>query len=105
MKPIVKFAIADGFIARDIYLQNGGWDLEKQCLKEPNILQMCSPMPPTHFKPVIKKDDVNERDFACPCFYGTIRSESSFICTLYLKTGEFQKEKWVNYNTALTLTN
>lgn len=105
MKPITKFSIDEGFIAREMHLQNGGWDLEKQCLKEPNILQMSYPMPPIHFKPVIKKTDVNELNFVCPCYYGVHRSEETFICSLILKTGDFKKEKWINYNTAITLTN
>ncbi|XP_055639411.1 dynein axonemal heavy chain 2-like isoform X2 [Toxorhynchites rutilus septentrionalis] len=104
MKPMVRLPITKGFIGRGIYLENAGWDLEKQCLRQAQILEIHCPMPPIAFKPM-KRNEVDEEDnYFCPCYYSVCRSEEALIFGVSLNTGDDEKETWIKFGTALLLT-
>ncbi|XP_065079030.1 dynein axonemal heavy chain 2-like [Ochlerotatus camptorhynchus] len=102
-KPMLHMAPAEGFIARGLYLYNGGWNLQDQCLKLPQILKIANPMPPILFKPTRKKDSNDKSSFSCPCFYNCQKSDDSFIMTIELNSGDIERETCIKMNTCLLL--
>ncbi|XP_058817897.1 dynein axonemal heavy chain 2-like [Topomyia yanbarensis] len=106
LKPLVRLQITEGFVARGLHLENASWNLEKQCLRQPKILEMQCPMPPIAFKPARQNNVThNQRTYQCPCFYNNRRQEQDFVMAIQLNCGDFGNETWEKYYTALLLTN
>ncbi|XP_055542595.1 dynein axonemal heavy chain 2-like [Wyeomyia smithii] len=105
MKPLVQIPIAEGFIARGVFLENAGWNMEKQCFRQPRILEMVCPMPPMSFKP-IASGAVRQRrasTYVCPCYYDKHRKDEDFVISVPLNCGEMDEDTWIKYYTVLLL--
>jgi dynein heavy chain len=76
-----------------LYLEGAKWDDEKQCLKEPDVMELTCMMPLLHFKPIQKRAKPPSNVYVCPAYYyptrqGTI-SKDSFMLNIDLKCGEY----------------
>ncbi|XP_053692426.1 dynein axonemal heavy chain 2-like [Sabethes cyaneus] len=105
MKPLVQISITEGFTLRGVHLENASWNLEKQCLRRPRILEMVCPMPPIAVKPV-QRGAARRRStatYVCPCFYDKHRREEDFVMAVPLNCGETDEGTWIKYYTVLLL--
>ena len=50
------------------------WDKKNNCLKEPKPMELITPLPPIHFKPVESKKKATKGMYTCPLYYYPIRS-------------------------------
>ncbi|KAI9197259.1 dynein heavy chain and region D6 of dynein motor-domain-containing protein [Polychytrium aggregatum] len=94
----------DGIYVRNLYLEGASWDKKANCLKEPRPMELITPLPPIHFRPVEAKKKVSKGVYVCPLYYYPIRSGSrerpSFIIALELKTGAHESDFYVKRGTA-----
>jgi len=99
--------VKEGAFITGLYLEGAKWNLEKQCLMEPEVMELINLMPVIHFKPIpIRKQPPGI--YVCPCYYYPIRQggigRDSFMMLIDLKTGEQQPEYWVKRGTALLMS-
>lgn len=65
--------LRDGAFVTGLYLEGAKWNLEKQCLMEPEVMELFSYMPVLHFKPIPKRQKALPGVYLCPCYYYPIR--------------------------------
>jgi len=99
----------DGVYIREMYLEGAGWDRERKCLCEPNMMELIVQMPVVHFKPAERKRKANSKNvYECPLYMYPVRTGSrerpSFIAMIELDTGGVEAEHWVKRGTALLLS-
>ena len=99
----------DGAYIMGLYLEGAKWNFEKECLDQPETMELQSPMPIIHFKPITKRPGrAAAKMFDCPCYYYPIRQgtidRESFMFRVDLKTGDYPKEFWVKRGTALLMS-
>ena len=51
----IQAAPKEGAMIKNMILEGGRWDINNQCLTEPEPMALFAPMPITHFKPIAKK--------------------------------------------------
>ena len=82
----------DGAYITGLYLEGGKWNFDKQCLNEPEVMELQVPMPVLHFKPISKRSKPPQNVYECPCYYYPIREgtidKDSFMLKIDLKTGD-----------------
>lgn len=98
----------DGAYITGLYLEGAKWNFEKQCLMEPEVMELQVLMPVLHFKPISKRSKPPQNVYECPCYYyptreGTI-DKDSFMLKIDLKTGEQVPEFWIKRGTALLMS-
>jgi dynein heavy chain len=100
----------DGVYVRDLYLEGAGWDREKKCLCEPNMMELIVKMPVMHFKPTERrhKTDPSYATYQAPLYMysrrtGT-RERPSFVTMVELDSGGVDPTHWVKRGTALLLS-
>ncbi|CEG01942.1 Dynein heavy chain [Ostreococcus tauri] len=106
----VDSAPDDGVFVSELYLEGAGWDCEKKCLREPNMMELIVKMPVLHFKPTERKRKSSARAnvFECPLYMYPVRTGTrerpSFITMVELDAGDAGSEHWVKRGTALLLS-
>jgi dynein heavy chain len=82
----------EGAYITGLYLEGAKWNFDKQCLMEPDIMELQVLMPVLHFKPKEKKAKAALNVYECPCYYYPIREgtidKDSFMLKIDLKTGD-----------------
>lgn len=75
---------------------------------EPDVMELVSPMPVLHFKPIQKRTKPPQNMYQCPCYYYPTRqgsvSKDSFMLIVDLKAGEYSAEFWVKRGAALLMS-
>ena len=98
----------EGAYISGLFLEGAKWNLEGQCLCEPEPMELSWPMPTIHFKPVKDKKKTKANVYSSPCYYYPIREGNrerpSFMFYVDLKSGEFGPEFWIKRGTALLLS-
>lgn len=98
----------DGAYVTGLILEGANWNSEKNCLVEPEVMQLYVKMPVLHFKPIQKRTRALQGVYKCPVYYYPIRSGSvdrdSFIQYIDLKVGDQIESFWVKRGTALLLS-
>jgi len=97
----------EGSFVYGMFLEGARWDTDEGCLAEPLPMELYSPMPVIHFKPVENKKKATKGIYACPVYLYPIRSGSrerpSFVITCELKSGTFSSDYWVKRGVAILL--
>merc|ERR1712196_302756 len=98
----------EGSYLYGLSLEGARWDMDEGCLAEPLPMELYSPMPVIHFKPVETKKKGSKGIYLCPVYLYPIRSGSrerpSFVITCDLKSGSaYSAEFWVKRGVALLL--
>lgn len=104
----ISEVVKEGAFITGLYLEGAKWNLEKQCLMEPEVMELISLMPVIHFKPIPYRAKRPPGYYVCPCYYYPIRqgkiARDSFMLLIELKTGECSPEFWVKRGTALLMS-
>ena len=70
---------------------NFRWDINNQCLCEPEPMALFAPMPIVHFKPLAKKKGAADGVYQCPLYMYPVRTGSrerpSFITWVEVHSG------------------
>lgn len=92
-----------GVYVRGMYLEGAGWLRKGQCLTEPFPMELVSPMPVIHFKPVEQLKKKTRGIYSCPAYYFPQRS-GSYVIAVDLKSGNEKADHWIKRGTALLLS-
>ncbi|XP_060528447.1 dynein axonemal heavy chain 2 isoform X3 [Cylas formicarius] len=97
-----------GVYVRGTYLEGAGWDRKNGVLIEPQPMQLVSPMPLIHFKPVEQAKKRTKGLYLCPCYYFPIRTGSdnrpAYVVAVDLRCGAEGVDFWIKRGTALLLS-
>ena len=70
-------------------------------------MELVTPMPAIHFKPVESKKKAQKGMYNCPCYYYTNRAggmgKPSFVIAIDVKSGAHQADYWIKRGTAFVL--
>ncbi|KAG4103981.1 dynein heavy chain and region D6 of dynein motor-domain-containing protein [Neocallimastix lanati (nom. inval.)] len=98
----------DGAYIKNIFLEGASWDKKNNCLTEPIPMELLTPMPPIHFKPIESKKKQSKGNYTCPIYYYSIRTGTrerpSFVIAMELKSGNHDSDFWVKRGTAALLS-
>ena len=98
----------DGIYVKGLYLEGARWDFNSNLLAEPYPMELTSPMPIIHFKPVERKRKALNNMYKCPLYTCPIRSvsseRSSFVVAVDLMCGSESEEHWIKRAVALLLS-
>eukprot|EP00744_Colponema_vietnamica_P000902 GILI01001554.1.p1 GENE.GILI01001554.1~~GILI01001554.1.p1 ORF type:complete len:2075 (+),score=684.51 GILI01001554.1:415-6225(+) len=98
----------EGAYIKGLFIEGARWNFDNSCLSEPNLMELFSPMPIIHFKPVDNKKKSAKGCYACPLYMYPIRTGTrerpSYMITVDLKSGNYDPEFWVRRGTALLLS-
>merc|ERR1712096_343587 len=85
--------------ALHLILEGAKWNNDKNCLMEPDVMELYVKMPVMHFKPISKRSRALQNNYPCPLYYYPIRAgtvdRDSFIMKVDLKSGEYSESFWV----------
>jgi len=98
----------EGAYIKNIFLEGASWDKKNNCLTEPIPMELLTPMPPIHFKPIESKKKQAKGNYTCPLYYYSIRTGTrerpSFVIAMELKSGSHDSDFWVKRGTAALLS-
>ena len=98
----------DGAYIKGLFLEGGKWNHDKQCLMEPEVMELACLMPVLHFKPILKRVKALVGVYECPSYYypkrGAQGSRDSFMMRIDLKIGEMPAEFWIKRGTAILMS-
>jgi len=104
----ISEVVKDGAFITGLYLEGAKWNIEKQCLMEPEVMELICFMPVIHFKPIPKRLKPPAGIYECPCYYYPKRQggvgRDSYMLRIDLKTGDQPSEFWVKRGTALLMS-
>lgn len=109
-KPVsdITEVVKDGAFITGLSLEGAKWNADKQCLMEPDVMELSCPMPVLHFKPIPKRTKALQNIYECPCYYYPIRqgvgARDSWMLRIDLKSGDQASEFWVKRGTALVMS-
>jgi dynein heavy chain len=66
----------EGVYVRGLFVEGAGWDKKNNCLRDSKPLELITPLPPVHFKPVESRRKTGKGLYTCPLYYYPIRSGS-----------------------------
>ncbi|XP_026846886.1 dynein heavy chain 2, axonemal [Drosophila persimilis] len=92
-----------GVYIRNLFLEGAGWLRKNQCLQDPLPMELISPLPVIHFKPVENLKKRSRGIYQCPAYYYPIRS-GSFVIAVDLKSGSETADHWIKRSTAILLS-
>ena len=96
----------EGAYVHGLILEGARWDAENKCLTEPMPMELFSPLPMVHFKPVERKKQTKSM-YTCPLYLYPIRTGTrerpSYMIALELRSGEKPPTFWVKRGTAALL--
>lgn len=93
-KPLAEFMDGpkDGAFIYGLFLEGSKWDEEKQCLTEPEVMELNVTMPVIWFRPISKRTKPPQNVYECPVYYYPIRkgtvARDSYMMKVDLKLGE-----------------
>lgn len=97
----------EGTYVHGMFLEGARWDFSASCLIDANPMQLNSPMPIVHFKPVEGKKR-SKGMYVCPLYMYPIRTGTrerpSFMTEVDLKSGSRDSTFWTKRGTALLLS-
>ena len=97
----------EGTYVHGMFLEGARWDLDSACLTDANPMQLNSPMPIVHFKPIEGKKR-SKGMYVCPLYLYPIRTGTrerpSFMTEVDLKSGNKDSTFWTKRGTALLLS-
>jgi dynein heavy chain len=103
----ITAAAKEGSYCYGLFLEGARWNSDDGCLSEPLPMELFSPMPVIHFKPVENKKKSPKGVYSCPVYLYPFRSGSrerpSYVITCELKSGPFSSEFWIRRGVALLL--
>jgi len=103
----IQAAPKEGAMIKNMILEGGRWDINNQCLTEPEPMALFAPMPITHFKPIAKKKGTADGVYQCPLYMYPVRTGTrerpSFITWVEVKSGTKDHAFWTRRGTALLL--
>ena len=98
----------EGAYVKGIYLEGARWDGDHGFLQEPAPMELFSPMPLIHFRPVDSKKKSGKGTYTCPLYMYPVRTGTrerpSFMIAVDLKGGAYPPEFWCKRGTALLLS-
>jgi dynein heavy chain len=103
---------ADGAFISGMFLEGAGWDDTTTSLREPAPMELDTPMPVVHFRPVELKRKI-ARDpatvYQCPCYLWPVRDNSnrekpSYMLTMEVPSGKEKPDYWTLRGTAVILS-
>lgn len=104
----ISEVVKEGAFITGLYLEGAKWNIEKQCLMEPEVMELTCMMPVIHFKPIPRRPRAPPGVYVCPTYYYPIRQggigRDSFMLNIDLKTGDQVPEFWVKRGTALLMS-
>ncbi|KAL9923028.1 dynein heavy chain 2, axonemal kl-2 [Glossina fuscipes fuscipes] len=92
-----------GVYVRSLYLEGAGWLRKGQCLCDPSPMELVTPMPVIHFRPVEQLKKRARGVYACPSYYYPQRA-GSYVIAVDLKAGTEKADYWIKRGTALLLS-
>ncbi|KAI9004259.1 dynein heavy chain and region D6 of dynein motor-domain-containing protein [Gaertneriomyces semiglobifer] len=100
----IQLGPKEGVYIKGLYLEGASWDRKSNCLSEPKPMELITPLPPVHFKPVEARKKGTKGMYICPLYYYPIRAGTrerpSFIIGMELKTGNHDHDFYVKRGTA-----
>jgi len=104
----IQSAPKDGAYIRGLFLENARWNSSDGCLAEPLPMELFSPLPIIHFKPVEARKKGSKGVYSCPLYMYPVRTGTrerpSFMINVDLKSGAHDADFWVKRGTALLLS-
>lgn len=98
----------EGAYIKSMILEGAKWDTNSSALADADTMQLYSPMPIVHFKPVAKKKTSTDGIYLCPLYLYPVRTGTrerpSFMIWVELKSGQFDGALWTKRGTALLLS-
>mmetsp|Transcript_6953 Transcript_6953/g.8584 ORF Transcript_6953/g.8584 Transcript_6953/m.8584 type:complete len:2263 (-) Transcript_6953:99-6887(-) len=98
----------EGVYVMGMQLEGAKWDAIKSCLSEPPIMELVSPMPVMHFKPVEGRRKMPRGIYICPLYMYPIRTGTrerpSYVISVELNSGTQSSDHWTKRGTALLLS-
>jgi len=98
----------EGSYVHGFILEGARWDFDMGNLTEPVPMELYSPMPIIHFKPVDGKKKSSKGVYPCPVYMYPVRTGTrerpSYVITCDLKSGKVSADHWVKRGTALLLS-
>jgi len=98
----------EGAYIKSMILEGAKWDTNQGALADADTMQLFSPMPIVHFKPVARKKTTSDGIYQCPLYLYPIRTGSrerpSFMIWVDLKSGQYSPDLWTKRGTALLLS-
>lgn len=92
-----------GVYVSGLFLEGAGWLRKGQCLAEPLPMELVTPMPVVHFKPVEQFKKKTKGTYSCPSYYYPQRA-GSYVIAVDLKSGMEKPDYWIKRGTALLLS-
>ncbi|KAJ3321161.1 Dynein heavy chain 2, axonemal [Blyttiomyces sp. JEL0837] len=104
----IQQAPKEGVYIKNIYLEGAGWDKKNNCLRDSKPMELITPMPPVHFRPVESKKKASKGLYTCPLYYYPIRTGTrerpSFVVAMELKSGVHDQDFYIKRGTAALLS-
>lgn len=104
----ITAAPKDGVYVYGIFIEGSTWNFPGGYLEESRPMELISPMPIIHFKPVEGKRRAGRGFYACPLYLYPIRSGTrerpSYVVTVELKSGKFSADFWTKRGVAMLLS-
>jgi len=98
----------EGSYFKNMVLEGAKWDTNTQALADAETMQLFTPFPILHFKPVAKKKTITDGIYLCPLYLYPVRTGSrerpSFMIWVELKSGIGNADFWTKRGTALLLS-
>jgi dynein heavy chain len=89
-------------------LEGCRWDYNLMALQDAETMQLFSPMPIIHFKPVAKKKNLTDGYYSCPLYLYPVRTGTrerpSFMIWVDLKAGQHDSNFWIKRGAAMLLS-
>jgi dynein heavy chain len=97
----------EGTYVHGMFLEGARWEADSACLTDATPMQLNSPMPIVHFKPIEGKKRTKGM-YVCPLYLYPIRTGTrerpSFMTEVDLKSGSHDATFWTKRGTALLLS-
>jgi dynein heavy chain len=98
----------DGVYVQGLFLEGASWDKKNSQLIESAPMQLVTPMPAIHFKPVENKKKYTRNLYECPCYYYPDRAggqgRQSYVVAVELRAGANPPAHWVQRGVALLMS-
>ncbi|CAM9527837.1 unnamed protein product, partial [Phaeothamnion confervicola] len=101
-------AAIEGAYCDGLFLEGARWNRAEGCLEEPLPMELFSPVPPIHFRPVESKKKAPKGTYLCPAYMYPVRTGTrerpSFVIAADLPAGRHPAEFWTKRGVALLLS-
>jgi dynein heavy chain len=104
----IKAYPKEGIYASGLFVEGACWNFGGCYLEESRPMELLSPMPIIHFKPVEGKKKTPKGTYGCPVYMYPVRTGSrerpSYVVTVDLRIGKFTADMWTKRGVALLLS-